>query len=293
MHSQVIQAKSVDDAFLSCASIILNTGREISPRNQDTIEIPPCIVEILDPTDCIISFKERKHPYSFMVMELIWILSGDENPWIIDWLPKLREYTDIIDGKEILAGAYGPRIRKKFGTDQLSYVIFKLLSDSASRQALITISNPQIDVNGYHDLPCTESLQFMIRDNKLDLTVVMRANDLVLGSCVDWFNFCTIQCIMASILKLPLGIYRHFANSLHIYKRDLEKVERILSNPEKISVPFRRPIDVDYFSLEEVYNDATWGRKLLEISEVPNSKRYLFELMKYAHSKSRKVDAIH
>ena len=50
----------------------------------------------------------------------------------------------------------------------------------------------------HKDIPCTVSLQFLIRENKLHLFVNMRSNDVFLGLPHDIFCFTMIQEIIAN-----------------------------------------------------------------------------------------------
>ena len=56
-----------------------------------------------------------------------------------------------------------------------------------------------------------------ILDGKLDMSVVMRSNDLWYGFCNDQYQFSTLQMYVADELNLPVGIYYHFAHNLHLY----------------------------------------------------------------------------
>ncbi|MGB1450526.1 MAG: thymidylate synthase, partial [Marinirhabdus sp.] len=76
--------------------------------------------------------------------------------------------------------------------------------------------------------------QFLIRENKLDLITTMRSNDMIWGLPNDIFLFTMIQEILASELKIESGNYYHQANSLHIYKRHFDLMNRILKNPHYI-----------------------------------------------------------
>jgi len=86
---------------------------------------------------------------------------------------------------------------------------------------------------GNKDFPCTLHGIFMIRDNKLHLTINMRSNDLMLGLVYDMPWFVSLMYKMVDELKdlypeLEVGYYTHIVHSLHIYERDNEKIERML-----------------------------------------------------------------
>jgi thymidylate synthase len=79
---------------------------------------------------------------------------------------------------------------------------------------------------------------FQIRENKLNFTIHMRSNDVILGLPTDIAFFAVLQMQMLNHLKitypeLELGTYTHIANSLHVYERHFELVENMLKLPFK------------------------------------------------------------
>jgi thymidylate synthase len=78
------------------------------------------------------------------------------------------------------------------------------------------------------EIPCTCSLQFMIRAGRLNMATVMRSNDAYLGLSHDVFAFTMIQELLARTLKVELGGYTHFVGSLPIYKKDRSAVQKYL-----------------------------------------------------------------
>jgi thymidylate synthase len=130
-------------------------------------------------------------------------------------------------------GAYGPRI-----VTQLGDCLDILYADPTTRRAVITIWNDQ-DLTHTGDRPCTVFLQFLVRDNgfgpALELHSHMRSQDVWLGVPYDIFMFTQLQHTAAFILGLPVGQFVHHATSLHIYERDLSKVDK-LHDPNTIDV---------------------------------------------------------
>ena len=57
---------------------------------------------------------------------------------------------------------------------------------------------------------------FDIKNGKLDMTVIMRSNDLIYGFANDQYCFSRLQQMVADHLQLPVGTYTHFAHDLHI-----------------------------------------------------------------------------
>jgi thymidylate synthase len=288
MLSQNNIFKSVNEAFVGMGNNLLFHGDHVSPRGFKTMELHPAFFTITNPSDCIIRHRLRAANYNFMIMEALWIISGDEEPWIIDYLKTMDRFTNIVDGKKYLMGAYGPRIRHKFGVDQLKYVIDVLKKDSNSRQATIAIIDPSVDTKGYNDVACTQWMHFMIRDGKLDISVCMRSNDWFLGFTYDSFFFCLLLHIVASMLGVPVGNYYHFANSFHVYEKHFKALVDITKTPDDlISMPFPSLLDhpINCHDLKVLYNDVSHARNLKTNHVLPAYRNsYIYKLLEYVDS---------
>jgi len=108
-----------------------------------------------------------------------------------------------------------------------------LIKDKDTRQAILRFNLPEHAWDGNKDFPCTMHANFLIRDNKLNLTVAMRSNDLFFGTVFDFVFFISLMDKMIDELKgvypdLEKGDYTHMAHSLHIYDRDEEKILKML-----------------------------------------------------------------
>ncbi len=108
-----------------------------------------------------------------------------------------------------------------------------LLQDKDTRQAILRFSLPEHQWMGNKDQTCTMHGNFLIRDNRLHLSVVMRSNDLVLGLVYDLPWFMSLIDRMIEELKdtypdLEKGHYTHTVHSLHIYERNEEMVKKML-----------------------------------------------------------------
>jgi thymidylate synthase len=67
------------------------------------------------------------------------------------------------------------------------------------------------------DVPCTCTLQFLLRSDRLHMLTYMRSNDAFWGLPHDVFCFTMIQEILARELAVELGTYKHMVGSLHLY----------------------------------------------------------------------------
>lgn len=288
-----IQFGCVNSSFVGMAQHLSLLGERISPRGMETLELHPITIEITNPSDAVVVHPRRKMRYDFLALEPVWILSGDDEPWITNHLKSLDRFTDLVDGKKKLLGAYGPRIRTRYGKDQLAYVIQKLKEDPHSRQAKIAVIDPSADMENNKDIACTQVFSFVIRNGKLNLTTYMRSNDWYLGYVYDTFTFILIQHVVASILKVPVGTYFHIANSFHVYSNHFEAMREISDNPdERIDPGVPSLSTMDYDSLDEVYADASYGKYLKESGLVPPSGKYLARLMKYAVDHSKNIERL-
>jgi thymidylate synthase len=108
-----------------------------------------------------------------------------------------------------------------------------LIQDKDTRQALLRFSLPEHQWMGNKDQTCTLNGLFLIRDNKLNLSITMRSNDLWLGLTYDLPWFMSLMDRMVEELKpyypdLTKGHYTHIVHSLHLYERDEEKIKRAI-----------------------------------------------------------------
>lgn len=218
----MIHGKDVDEVFLRWLDILCNQKNHNESRDGDVVgEIINAITVIDDPTR-LMTNEVRKMPMRYAVGELLWYLSGNNKKSAIR--PYTKAWENLSDNGVTVNSNYGHCILKKFGFNQFEYVKELLLSDLNTRQAVIHIKHPSSAPT--KDMNCTIALQFFIRDEKLHLTTYMRSNDIWLGFPYDVFNFTALQILMAMQLDIEIGTYTHIAGSLHLYKRDYEKLKK-------------------------------------------------------------------
>ena len=100
---------------------------------------------------------------------------------------------------------------------QLDYVVRTLKENPDSRQAAISIYDAKEHNDYEFDTPCTYAVQFTIIDNKLNMCVVMRSNDIWYGFCNDQYCFSNLQAMVAHEIGCEIGTYYHFVHNLHLY----------------------------------------------------------------------------
>jgi len=153
-----------------------------------------------------------------------WYLSGDKN------ISKLGEiYGKIPQIWERMANSLG-QVNSNYGyqwergynhTSQLDYVVGLLKENPNTRQACISIYDGKEHGDYKTDTPCTYAIQFTVVNNRLDMCVTMRSNDLWYGFCNDQYCFSKLQQLVAERLKIEIGTYYHFAHNLHLYNKQI------------------------------------------------------------------------
>ena len=214
-----------------CKQIRDNTQHVSSPRGMKIKENLGVQFRIMNPRDRLPRVAARNFSLAYFVAETLWYLNADDSTeWISYYAPF---WSNISDNNKTANSAYGARIFKthpRIGNGnivQWDYVKEELRKDPDSRRAVIHIRTPSDSIIESKDVPCTLSLQFFIRENKLHLHVSMRSSDIILGLAYDVPAFTTIQEILANELGVELGEYVHTSNSLHCYERDFEMLDAI------------------------------------------------------------------
>ena len=166
------------------------------------------------------SKAKRNWSVDYAEAEWQWYLSGDRN------IKKLGElYGKVPAIWKRMADTDG-NVNSNYGwqwqrNDQLKHVIRLLNDDPETRQAAISIYDAKEWDKYTYDTPCTYAVQFTILHGKLDMSVLMRSNDLWYGFCNDQYQFSNLQMYVAYQLNLPVGIYYHYAHNLHLYNDKL------------------------------------------------------------------------
>lgn len=222
-----IIADNFNDLFKQAIKETVENGEWTKPRGLDCKEILSPQLILTNPLGCLVTLEKRKLNYAYLIIEKFSYLSQISRPDIlIAYNKKMKDYLNQTTGD--FDGAYGLRIAKN---NQLDYCYNQLKKDKDSRQAVITI-NDYTDRHISLDKPCTLSLQFLIRNNKLDLIVTMRSNDLLWGASLDFPAFCFLQETMAFWLGIEVGVYIHNPASFHYYKEFEEKIISYLDEEE-------------------------------------------------------------
>ena len=217
-----VEVKTANDAFIHWYRLLTKNMNKEESRDGDVVgEVINATTIITDPTRNICS-DIREMSMRYAVGELLWYMSGNKELKAIQNITKA--WDRMSDDGETVNSNYGYCIVNKYGFNQLNYVIKLLQENPNTRQAVIHIKEPNNKPS--KDVNCTVCLQFFIRDNKLYLTTYMRSNDLWMGFPYDVFQFTNFQILVAMYLGIEIGTYTHIAGSLHLYERNVRKVDK-------------------------------------------------------------------
>lgn len=219
----MLKFKNVNDAWIHLAKNVVYKGDVVG----NTKELTNVSFQIENPLDNIV---KSRHNFSltYYLGETVWYGAGKDD---VEFISKFgRIWNHLTDNGIYNNSAYGYILKNKHGFDQIEKAIELLRGDQYSRRAVLNINIPRRDVIETKDEMCTIALQFLIRDGKLNMTGIMRSNDLWTGTPYDIFYFTTLQRYVAYKLNIDMGTYTHFATSLHCYLRDEEKLIKSFEN---------------------------------------------------------------
>jgi len=173
---------------------------------------------IENPIDRIIKTDFRKFNNEYAEYEWQWYLSGNSDATEI--AKKAKIWYKCMDKHGHVNSNYGYQWNKG---NQLQYVIDELKRNKNSRRASISIYDAKNRYNFENDTPCTYAINFRIIDNKLNMSVMMRSNDLWYGFGNDQYCFSKLQELVSNKLNIQVGSYFHFVNDMHLYNNFLNR----------------------------------------------------------------------
>jgi thymidylate synthase len=229
MH--LFEGTTANEVWLMAASELGNSeeAQEQSSRAGRTHELLGAAFTIKEPRQRWVFSRQPAMNPAFALAEVVWILSGRRDSAFLNyWNPKLPKFAG---NEKNYHGAYGFRLRRHFGLDQLDRAYQALRGNPDSRQVVLQIWDSSVDLPlpdgspANRDIPCNICSLAKIRAGKLEWTQILRSNDLVLGVPHNFVQFTSLQEVLAAWLGIEVGHYRHIADSLHIYARDEESLK--------------------------------------------------------------------
>jgi len=220
--------KNADEAFTFYYGTIPYEGQKF----DNTMAMFNQGFTILNPTDRMITNETREFNLEYAEAEWQWYLSGeptiDTLGSIYGKIPKIWQKMADENGK--VNSNYGAQWERGW---QLDKVVAMLKNNPNTRQAAISIYDGK-EISSYkYDTPCTYAVQFTVVDNKLNMCVTMRSNDLWFGFCIDQYCFSKLQELVSERTGYEIGTYYHFAHNLHLYEDQLPEQNTLTSRARK------------------------------------------------------------
>ena len=208
--------KNANAAFEDLLDYVIQDGIDF----DNTKALFNCGFYIQNPLDNHITHKQRDWKLEYAEAEWQWYLSGDRN---IKKLGKL--YGKIPPIWQRMADSFG-NVMSNYGwqwqrNHQIDYVVGKLREQPNTRHAAISIYDGKEFERYRKDTPCTYAIQFTRLNDKLNMSVYMRSNDIWYGFCNDQYQFSMLQKIIADRLSIDVGWYYHHAHNMHLYNDKL------------------------------------------------------------------------
>ena len=203
------------DALVEQDFVIDKTGvKTIEMMAAQFIADEPCIFGTVDS--------------DYVLRELKWYQSQSLNVNDIPGgAPKV--WKDVADENGYINSNYGWCVYSGDNGNQYENVFNELRQNPNSRRAIMIYTRPHMHYDykflGMNDFMCTNTVQYLIRDDKLHALVNMRSNDVIYGYKNDfaWQQYVALE--LCDELGIQLGDIVWNVGSLHVYERHFHLVK--------------------------------------------------------------------
>lgn len=215
----ILEFDTLDEMWLDTVAYLLGLEKETPSRLGGTKENLGFVARLKNPRANFMFNPVRKMSMSYAAAEILWYLQyTNQTEMMKAYAPQFKNFEDE-PGISHGAG-YGATWEIGMGMTQVHEVCKMLKNNKDTRQAVISMwdRGDAARANNFkHSVPCTLSLHFIVRENKLHLFTKMRSNDVWLGLPYDVFSFTTLQAIVANYVGVDVGFYQHEVSSMHLY----------------------------------------------------------------------------
>jgi len=210
---------NAEEAFEYYYDFIMNNGVEYN----NTKAVFNIMIKIKNPIDRNINTKWRKFNKKYADIEWNWYNSKNKNPdMVVNGGAKLWNTLRDKNGEVMSNYGYWWNLN-----NQLEDVIETLRTMPTTRQAVISLLDTKIMDTNKKDVICTWGINFYILNNKLNMSIMMRSNDLIYGFCNDQYCFSKLQEYVSNSLNIEIGEYTHIVNNMHIYEKHFNMKNKI------------------------------------------------------------------
>jgi thymidylate synthase len=184
------------------------------------------------PTNWFVNYRCLPINKEYIQKELQWYIKGDRFDKSITAHASM--WQDLIQPDGGINSNYGQYVFNGYTT---AYILQTFAKDPTSRRAIINIHQPEHNRVSSTDIPCTVSLQFLIRNGgQLALIVTMRSQDAVYGLRNDLPAFQMFKLHYADLLGLVPGMLYLNIGSFHVYEKHFEKLSECLNEGPQVII---------------------------------------------------------
>ncbi len=212
---RIIRAPTLARAHELAVRTVLEKGWALKTENAEaTIECEELALEVESPENTPMVSPASRFQKRFLDAYAENLLSGSDAQFEYDY------HRRLFDWGERLSAGNGP-----VHVDQIDYIVRKLAAAQNSRRAVAVTWNPVID-ESLDDCPCLQLVQCLLRDEKLQMKVVFRSNDILSAAGSNMYALVRLQNMIAGRLGVTTGRYTHIALVPHVYyRRDIDDIE--------------------------------------------------------------------
>lgn len=287
---RLFEGRTADEVWQRIATVF-RAGDETRPqvsRGGDTYEILHASISIADPRQRWIPSRRPPINPAFAIAETVWVMTGRNDSAFLNYFN--RDLPKFAGCGPTYHGAYGYRLRRHLGVDQLERAYRALKKKSYSRQVVLQIWDSSIDLpkldgeEASPDIPCNIISMLKVRGEKLEWMQVLRSSDVHRGLPYDLGLLTTLQEVMAGWLGLEPGSYNHISDSLHVYSDCMEQVcgsgpIEVAPNLDSLALPKHESEEAFHaleYQIEHICNPNTAAKELVSLvqkSQLPQGFR--------------------
>lgn len=226
---EVLRVRNVHEALPRAVQLLSQRGVTQPSRNGDVLRLLKPVATVYErPCERVEFHPWRDGNPFFHFYESLWMLAGrrDVAP-LARYAKQMEQYSD--DGFTLNA-AYGDRwrnaVRYSERVDQLPTICDALRADPNSRQQVLQIWDHRLDLGTQtRDHACNLSATFQVQDERLNMVVFCRSNDVVWGAYgANAVHFSVLQEYVARRSGYSVGTYTQVSVNWHVYVDIYEKM---------------------------------------------------------------------
>lgn len=214
----MIKTNTTYEAWKNAMRYVMQEGKDFKDKDGRICrEVMNMKIEILNPVNDITSPVEKV---------------SNSKDWVY---PRLDEIANVTLTRKYSPGhiyIYGQRIFDYDKTiNQIDKFVVPLLNkDQKTRRAVVSLWNPKIDSNIFNkEVPSLITLGFNIVNNKINITAIIRSNNLFFGFPANIYQIFLLQEYVCQRISLDIGTITVFMMSAHIFDDKFDKVRDVIA----------------------------------------------------------------